>query len=61
VQYWNWGRYAANPEQSIIFNGNASSMGGNGAKVQYNGVSTPGGNIPPADGGGCVSTGPFAK
>ncbi|EJT78180.1 para-nitrobenzyl esterase [Gaeumannomyces tritici R3-111a-1] len=27
--YWNWDRYAKDPENSPLFNGNASSLGGN--------------------------------
>lgn len=27
--YWNWDRYAADPANSPLFNGNASSMSGN--------------------------------
>jgi tyrosinase len=41
-------------------------MGGNGAKVAHQGIPIPGAPrpynmIPPADGGGCVTTGPFKK
>jgi hypothetical protein len=65
-QYWNWGRTASDPAKSPLFNGNMSSMSGNGAKVYYPGVKTSGFKPPydviPADeGGGCVTTGPFAK
>jgi tyrosinase len=64
--YWNWGRTAADPHTAPIFNGNASSMGGNGKKVDYPGIPTAGFKKPydiiPADlGGGCVESGPFAK
>jgi hypothetical protein len=66
AQYWNWGRTAADPINSPLFNGNMSSMGGNGAKVDYPGVPTMGFTPPydviPADvGGGCVTDGPFKK
>jgi tyrosinase len=49
-----------------MFNGNMSSMGGNGAKSEYKGVPTTGFKKPydiiPADvGGGCVTEGPFKK
>ncbi|KAK0725080.1 hypothetical protein B0H67DRAFT_531108 [Lasiosphaeris hirsuta] len=62
--YWNWDRYAKDPVNSPLFNGNEFSMGGNGAKVQHAGVQIPGAPrpynvIPPGDGGGCVTTGPF--
>lgn len=64
--YWNWGRYAADPVNSPLFNGDEYSMGGNGAKETYPGIMIPGApapanRIPPGDGGGCVTTGPFKK
>lgn len=31
-QYWNWDRYAADPENSPLFNGNATSIGGNSVR-----------------------------
>ncbi|KAB5562845.1 hypothetical protein GE09DRAFT_1109963 [Coniochaeta sp. 2T2.1] len=61
--YMNYDRYAADPINSPMFNGNASSMGGNGAPSTYPGVITgmrrPYDKIPSAGGGGCVTTGPF--
>ena len=62
--YWNWGRYAKDPANSPLFNGDEYSMGGNGAKVEYAGVQLPGAPRPynvilPGDGGGCVTAGPF--
>lgn len=53
-------------QQSPLFNGNMSSMGGNGAKIDYPGVPAMGFKKPydmiPADaGGGCVTDGPFKK
>ncbi|ORY12827.1 hypothetical protein BCR34DRAFT_481904 [Clohesyomyces aquaticus] len=62
--YWNWGRYADDPINSPLFNGNMSSMGGNGAPSNYSGVMTHGFSkpydmIPSAGGGGCVTEGPF--
>ena len=65
-QYWNYDRYAADPINSPLFNGNASSMGGNGAPSDYAGVPTPGFEppldiIPNAGGGGCVTEGPFKE
>ncbi|KAK4194155.1 hypothetical protein QBC40DRAFT_321258 [Triangularia verruculosa] len=62
--YWNWARYAADPAKSPLFDGSEGSMGGNGAKANYNGIMIPGAprpydRIPAADGGGCVTTGPF--
>ena len=65
-QYWNWDRYAKDPVNSPLFDGSEGSMGGNGAKEEHNGIPIPGAPapydmIPPADGGGCVTTGPFKK
>ncbi|KAK4221932.1 hypothetical protein QBC38DRAFT_513289 [Podospora fimiseda] len=62
--YWDWARYAKDPINSPLFDGSEGSMGGNGAKATYNGIMMPGAprpydRIPPADGGGCVTTGPF--
>ncbi|KAH6844683.1 hypothetical protein B0I37DRAFT_433168, partial [Chaetomium sp. MPI-CAGE-AT-0009] len=58
--YWNWDRYAKDPVNSPLFDGTEGSMGGNGAKEPHQGIQIPGaGTIPPADGGGCVTEGPF--
>lgn len=66
AQYWNWARYAKDPVNSPLFNGDDYSMGGNGAKVAHQGIPIPMAPrpynlIPPGDGGGCVTTGPFKK
>jgi tyrosinase len=66
MQYWNWDRYAKDPTNSPLFDGSEGSMGGNGAKEAHQGIPIPGAPspyniIPPADGGGCVTTGPFKK
>ncbi|KAI5861017.1 Di-copper centre-containing protein [Durotheca rogersii] len=64
--YWNYDRYAADPINSPLFNGNASSMGGNGAPSEYPGVRQMGFKppydiIPSAGGGGMVvSLGPLS-
>lgn len=61
-QYNNWARYASDPANSPIFNGNASSMSGNGEKFTYDGIFVGMGSSIPADqGGGCVTSGPFKK
>ncbi|KAG8165739.1 hypothetical protein KVR01_004291 [Diaporthe batatas] len=58
--YNNWARYASDPANSPIFNGNASSMSGNGEKFTYDGIFVGiGSSIPPDQGGGCVTSGPF--
>lgn len=61
----NYDRYAADPINSPLFNGNASSMGGNGAPTDYAGVPQPFrppyNMIPSAGGGGCVTEGPFKE
>ncbi|PGH14377.1 hypothetical protein AJ80_05967 [Polytolypa hystricis UAMH7299] len=57
--YWNWGKYAADPVNSPIFDGSDTSMGGNGDPLEHTG--TPLGKVvaPWSGGGGCVTTGPF--
>ncbi|AEO67326.1 040e235b-4539-4777-bd7f-6c0c9d2a8b8c [Thermothielavioides terrestris] len=61
--YENYDRYARDPIHSPLFNGNASSMGGNGAPdPQYTGLPQPGRTpniIKSGGGGGCVTEGPF--
>ena len=54
-QYWDWGRWAADPEKSPIFDGSDTSLSGNGKKVAHRGS----GFAPAGNGGGCVETGPF--
>ncbi|KAI5924999.1 hypothetical protein F4810DRAFT_718825 [Camillea tinctor] len=53
--YWDWGRWAADPESSPIFDGSDTSMSGNGEKIEHGS----GGFTPAGNGGGCVQTGPF--
>ena len=60
--YWNWGRWALDPLSSPIFDGTATSMGGNGAYQAHNctnGLPTGLNCIPPGNGGGCIASGPF--
>ncbi|KAK4187244.1 hypothetical protein QBC35DRAFT_410854 [Podospora australis] len=53
--YWDWGRWAADPEKSPIFDGSDTSLSGNGKKTNHRAsMFAPAGN-----GGGCVETGPF--
>lgn len=56
-QYWDWGRWAADPESSPIFDGSDTSMGGNGKKISHKASAM----APAQNGGGCVEKGPFAK
>lgn len=66
---WDWPKYASAPQDSPIFDGSETSLGGNGEYVEHDGpvISPPdavdGGDIPlPAGvGGGNVTTGPFAN
>ncbi|OAL48310.1 Di-copper centre-containing protein [Pyrenochaeta sp. DS3sAY3a] len=53
--YWDWGRWAASPETSPIFDGSDTSMGGQGEKVAHssNGLK------PAGQGGGCIASGPL--
>ncbi|KAL2075612.1 hypothetical protein VTL71DRAFT_555 [Oculimacula yallundae] len=55
--YWDWGRWANDPEKSPIFDGSDSSMSGNGQKVSHKATSVG----PAQNGGGCVQKGPFAN
>ncbi|KAK0651127.1 hypothetical protein B0T16DRAFT_453629 [Cercophora newfieldiana] len=60
--YWNWGKTAFDPAGSPVFDGSATSMSGNGAFVPHNctnGLPTGLNCIPPGNGGGCVTSGPF--
>ncbi|SPN98636.1 related to monophenol monooxygenase (tyrosinase) [Cephalotrichum gorgonifer] len=60
--YMNYQRLQ-DPINSALFNGNETSMGGNGAAATYGGVfmpyPAPYNRIPAAGGGGCVTEGPF--
>ncbi len=61
----NYDRYAQDPKNSPMFNGNASSMGGNGLPdPAYKGVQQSGRTpniIKSGGGGGCVTSGPFSE
>ena len=60
----NYERYQ-DPINSALYNGNETSMGGNGAPAEYPGVVMPYPRpynvIPAAGGGGCVTEGPFKE
>ncbi|KAK3312280.1 hypothetical protein B0H66DRAFT_632904 [Apodospora peruviana] len=62
--YMNYDRYANDPINSPMFNGNSSSMGGNGEHdPTYRGITQNGRNpnlIKSGGGGGCVKSGPFS-
>ncbi|KAK4199830.1 hypothetical protein QBC40DRAFT_328034 [Triangularia verruculosa] len=53
--YWDWGRWAQDPEKSPIFDGSDTSLSGNGKKTNHKSS----GIAPAGNGGGCVETGPF--
>ncbi|KAG9230699.1 putative tyrosinase [Amylocarpus encephaloides] len=61
--YWNWGKWAADPLSSPIFDGGEYSMSGNGEYAPHGCTQAlpTGLNCVPDDGtgGGCVTTGPF--
>ncbi|KAK1827501.1 hypothetical protein QBC39DRAFT_175773 [Podospora conica] len=64
--YWNWGRYANDPENSVLFNGDEFSLSGNGIEMDHAAVIlgpafTGLNKIPIGTGGGCVTSGPFAN
>jgi hypothetical protein len=49
--------------KSLVFDGSATSMSGNGAFLQHNGSFAGAGQIflPSEQGGGCVTSGPFKE
>ncbi|KAH6628199.1 hypothetical protein F5144DRAFT_493509 [Chaetomium tenue] len=53
--YWDWGRWAQDPETSPIFDGSDTSLSGNGEKIDHKAS----GMVPAGNGGGCVQKGPF--
>jgi hypothetical protein len=62
--YWNWPQYSDNPLRSPIFDGSDTSMSGNGIYSAHPPIYVPLPEIPyitipPAQGGGCLSSGPF--
>lgn len=61
--YWDWTRHADDPRRSPVFDGSATSMGGNGEFYPHGAtVLTPFGlnlTLEPGTGGGCVKEGPF--
>lgn len=66
--YWDWPKYAAAPQDSPIFDGSETSLGGNGDFIPHEGplLVSPGNSsltlqLPPGLGSGNVSTGPFAN
>lgn len=70
IQYWDWPKYAAAPQDSPIFNGDPYSLGGNGAwdlDLPASLITLPEGvtgdpfTLPRGVGGGYVTTGPFAN
>ncbi|RYP34487.1 hypothetical protein DL767_004263 [Monosporascus sp. MG133] len=54
--YWEWGLDCGGVEQSPLFDGSPTSMGGNGERVNGSQGMFPGGT-----GGGCVKEGPFSN
>jgi hypothetical protein len=58
----NYDRYTKDAKNSALFNGNMTSMGGNGAPdPKYTGFRSNTGTIKSAGGGGCVTDGPFKE
>ncbi|KAL2161003.1 hypothetical protein VTH06DRAFT_8716 [Thermothelomyces fergusii] len=53
--YWDWGRWADDPESSPVFDGSDTSLGGNGEYIEHGAT----GFVPAGNGGGCVKSGPF--
>jgi tyrosinase len=63
LPYWEWGLDAAAPQDSVLFNGDAYSMGSNGEYVANRSAVEiiSGTSVPPGTGGGCVYSGPFSN
>ncbi|GKT45244.1 tyrosinase-like protein orsC [Colletotrichum spaethianum] len=61
--YWNWLAYRDDPSKAPMFDGSDTSMSGNGVFKAHNGSIAGRGAvwIPSGNGGGCVTSGPFAK
>jgi tyrosinase len=62
----DWGKYAMDPLHSPIFDGSDTSFGGDGSYVKHDPVGipsndTPNITIPTANGGGCITKGPFVN
>ncbi|GKT93291.1 FAD binding domain-containing protein [Colletotrichum tofieldiae] len=61
--YWNWLAYRDDPSKAPMFDGSETSMSGDGAFKAHNGSVAGRGTvwIPSGNGGGCVTSGPFAN
>jgi tyrosinase len=60
--YWGWTKYADDPLNSPIFDGSEYSMGGDGSYIPHPAAEVaPGLFLPPGNGGGCVTSGPFTE
>ncbi|OBU00937.1 hypothetical protein VE01_00809 [Pseudogymnoascus verrucosus] len=62
--YWNWGKYALDPVNSLLFDGSDESLSGDGSYFEHTPVAVAGAPPPfdviiPGNGGGCVTSGPF--
>lgn len=58
----NYDRYTKDAKNSALFNGNATSMGGNGdPDPKYTGLRMGSFTVKSAGGGGCVTQGPFKE
>ncbi|KFY75915.1 hypothetical protein V499_04191 [Pseudogymnoascus sp. VKM F-103] len=62
--YWNWGKYALDPVNSLLFDGSDESLSGDGSYFEHTPVAVAGAPPPfdviiPGKGGGCVTSGPF--
>ena len=58
----NYDRYTKDAKNSALFNGNATSMGGNGdPDPGFTTLRMGTGTVKSAGGGGCVTKGPFKE
>ncbi|KAK8078565.1 hypothetical protein PG996_004735 [Apiospora saccharicola] len=62
LPYWNWYECPDDPAGSAVFDGSATSIGGDGAYFQHDGTLIADRFLlPSGKGGGCVESGPFAN
>ncbi|KAJ9621865.1 hypothetical protein H2203_006745 [Taxawa tesnikishii (nom. ined.)] len=64
LPYANWGKYALDLLNAPLFDGSATSISGNGQYEAHDGAAIPSAAepdivLPPGNGGGCITTGPF--
>lgn len=61
TKYYNWAKWAADPEASPMFDGSETSLSGNGAYIAELPLFENSPILPRGHGGGCIHTGPFSE